>query len=90
MSNLDNLKCIKLVTDADFGIEPKPLNNPITRFGARGIVLRADGKMALFNKAKMNEYKLPGGVLTLAKAQMLHLLVKCVKRLVAPLKTLSH
>lgn len=61
MSNLDNSKCIKLVTDADFGIEPKPLNNPITRFGARGIVLRADGKMALFNKAKMNEYKLPGG-----------------------------
>lgn len=61
MNNLNNLKCIKTITDADFGIEPKPLNNPITRQGARGIVVRADGKIALFNKAKMNEYKLPGG-----------------------------
>jgi 8-oxo-dGTP diphosphatase len=61
MTNLNNLKCIKTITDADFGIEPKPLNNPITRQGARGIVVRADGKIALFNKAKMNEYKLPGG-----------------------------
>lgn len=61
MANLDNLKCIKVITDADFGIEPKPLNNPITRLGARGIVVREDGKIAVFNKAKMNEYKLPGG-----------------------------
>ena len=61
MANLDNLKCIKVITDADFGIEPKPLNNPVTRLGARGIVVREDGKIAVFNKAKMNEYKLPGG-----------------------------
>lgn len=61
MANLDNLKCIKVITDADFGITPKPLNNPITRLGARGIVVSTDGKIAVFNKQKMNEYKLPGG-----------------------------
>lgn len=59
--NLNELKCIKVVTDADFGITPQPLNNPVTRNGARGIVVAPDGKIALFNKEKMNEYKLPGG-----------------------------
>ena len=29
--------------------------------GARGIVLRDDGKIAVFNKKTKNEYKLPGG-----------------------------
>lgn len=58
---MEDLKCIKLVTDADLGLPVTPLNNPYTRFGARGIVVRNDGKIALFYKSKMNEYKLPGG-----------------------------
>ena len=37
------------------------LNNPKVRTASRGIVLRDDGKIALFYKSKMNEYKLPGG-----------------------------
>lgn len=61
MYNTNNLKCIKLVTDEDLGLEITELNNPYTRYGARGIVARSDGKIALFYKAKMNEYKLPGG-----------------------------
>ena len=31
------------------------------RLGARGIVIREDGKIAIFNKSNKNEYKLPGG-----------------------------
>ena len=58
---MNNLKCIKIVTDKDLGLEVAPLNNPITRFASRGIVIRNDGKIALFYKEKMNEYKLPGG-----------------------------
>lgn len=58
---MEDLKCIKLVTDEDLGLPVTPLNNPITRQGARGIVVRSDGKIALFYKSKMNEYKLPGG-----------------------------
>jgi len=55
------MNCIAVVTDEDFGLERKELYNPIVRFGARGIVLREDGKMAVFCKEKINEYKLPGG-----------------------------
>ena len=58
---MENLKCIKIVTDEDLGLEVTPLNNPITRLASRGIVIRNDGKIALFYKEKMNEYKLPGG-----------------------------
>ena len=36
-------------------------NNPYIRYGARGIVRRNDGKIAIFNKKNKNEYKLPGG-----------------------------
>ena len=34
---------------------------PKTRTSARGIVLRNDGKIAVFYKSNKNEYKLPGG-----------------------------
>ena len=61
MENLNNLKCIKIVTDADLGSTETPLNNPIVRYSARGIVVRNDGKIAVLYKEKMNEYKLPGG-----------------------------
>ena len=53
--------CIKKITDEDFGLKSVKFNNPRTRKGARGIVKRNDGKIALLFKSNMNEYKLPGG-----------------------------
>ena len=49
------------ITDTDIGEEDKELENPRVRLAARGIVIREDGKIAVFNKANKNEYKLPGG-----------------------------
>lgn len=49
------------ITDKDIGEEYKQLENPRVRRAARGIVIREDGKIAVFNKANKNEYKLPGG-----------------------------
>lgn len=37
------------------------MDNPRLRLGARGIVIREDGKIAIFSKSNKNEYKLPGG-----------------------------
>ena len=37
------------------------MDNPKLRLGARGIVIREDGKIAIFNKSNKKEYKLPGG-----------------------------
>ena len=37
------------------------MKKPQLRLGARGIVIREDGKIAIFNKSNKNEYKLPGG-----------------------------
>ena len=54
-------KCIGIIKDEDVGGKSYVLNKPKTRVSARGIVIRADGKIALFNKTKKNEYKLPGG-----------------------------
>ena len=50
-----------VITDADFGLQDTPLDNPRTRFGARGIIQNDEGKIAVFNKQVKNEYKLPGG-----------------------------
>jgi len=55
------MKLIYKVTDKDIGEIPVEMKNPRTRLGARGIVVREDGKIAVFNKANKNEYKLPGG-----------------------------
>lgn len=55
------MDCIRILTDEDFGLKSIPFNNPRIRYGARGIVIREDGKIAIFNKTKKNEYKLPGG-----------------------------
>ena len=55
------MELIAKITDEDIGEEIKELNNPKLRFGARGIVIRDDGKIAVFNKSNKNEYKLPGG-----------------------------
>ena len=54
-------KLICKITDTDIGGKEGNLNNPRLRLGARGIVLRDDGKIAVFNKSNKNEYKLPGG-----------------------------
>ncbi len=55
------MNCIKILTDEDFGLSSIEFNNPRIRYGARGIIVRDDGKIALFNKKNKNEYKLPGG-----------------------------
>lgn len=54
-----NLICA--ITDKDLNEESVEMSNPEIRYGARGIVIRSDGKIAVFNKSKKNEYKLPGG-----------------------------
>lgn len=54
-----NLIC--KITDNDIGENYIEINNPKIRLGARGIVIRDDGKIAIFNKTNKNEYKLPGG-----------------------------
>lgn len=55
------MKCIRVLKDEDFGLESVEFNNPRVRYGARGIIIREDGKIAIFNKSNKNEYKLPGG-----------------------------
>ena len=55
------MECIKVLKDEDFGLNSVEFNNPRIRYGARGIVIRNDGKIAIFNKSNKNEYKLPGG-----------------------------
>lgn len=56
---MENL--IAKITDNDFGLEFCDMKNPQLRKGARGIVIREDGKIAIFNKVNKHEYKLPGG-----------------------------
>lgn len=55
------MKCIFRVTDKCFGLEENKVVDPIKRRASRGIVVRDDGKIAVFCKQKKNEYKLPGG-----------------------------
>lgn len=52
---------IDKITDKDLNEKSIEMTNPRMRYGARGIVIRNDGKIAVFNKSKKNEYKLPGG-----------------------------
>ena len=55
------MKLICKITDEDIGEVSIKMDNPKLRLGARGIVVREDGKIAVFNKSNKNEYKLPGG-----------------------------
>lgn len=55
------MNCIRVLVDEDFGLNSVEFNNPRIRKGARGIIINSDGKIAVFNKANKNEYKLPGG-----------------------------
>ena len=44
----ENLIC--KITDEDIGEKSVNMMNPKLRLGARGIVIREDGKIAIFNK----------------------------------------
>ena len=55
------MELIYKVIDEDIGEKAFEFQNPRVRLGARGIVIREDGKIAVFNKSNKNEYKLPGG-----------------------------
>ena len=55
------MELICKITDEDIGKVSVKMDNPRLRLGARGIVVREDGKIAVFNKSNKNEYKLPGG-----------------------------
>ncbi len=52
---------IDTITDKNIGEESVNVKEFRTRRASRGIILREDGKIAVFNKANKNEYKLPGG-----------------------------
>lgn len=52
---------IGIIKNKDLGLKGKKLDNPRERISARGIIIREDGKIAIFNKSKKHEYKLPGG-----------------------------
>ena len=57
-----NIKNIVKITDSDFNIKEKNnIEEAIIRFGARGIVLNDEVKIAIIHKVNKNEYKLPGG-----------------------------
>ena len=55
------MEVIDRITDEDLNEKSVEMLNPRLRYAARGIVIRNDGKIAVFNKSKKNEYKLPGG-----------------------------
>ncbi len=52
---------IAVIKDEDIGEISKNNKEPKIRIGARGIVVRFDGKIALFFEEKKGDYKLPGG-----------------------------
>ena len=49
------------IKDEDIGEKSKKVDKYRQRYGARGIVIKEDGNIAIFNKALKNEFKLPGG-----------------------------
>lgn len=54
------MRKFRLISDADFGLEIKEMDNPTVRYAARGIVINND-KIAVLHKKNKNEYKLIGG-----------------------------
>lgn len=50
------MKCIKTLVDEDFGLKSINFDNPRIRYGARGIIIGFDGKIAIFNKIKKDSY----------------------------------
>lgn len=62
LKSTENLKQIAVVTDEDFGITKQVHDTPpLTRLGARGIIINRHNQIAVFNKTKKNEFKLTGG-----------------------------
>lgn len=57
----EKINLIDTIKDEDIGENSVPVENYRQRYGARGIVVKEDGKIAVFNKQAKNEYKLPGG-----------------------------
>lgn len=55
------MKCIKTITDEDFGLKMTPFKEGKHRFGARGLVFNDKQQIAILYKRKQNEYKLIGG-----------------------------
>lgn len=56
------MKCIKVLTDKDFGLTNLPMENPQNRLGARGIIFnKCNNKIAILHKQAKNEFKLIGG-----------------------------
>lgn len=53
------MELICKITDEDINEKTVSMENPRLRLAARGIVVREDGKIAVFNKSNKNEYKLP-------------------------------
>lgn len=58
---MEKMKVIGTITDKDFGILSKDLENPTIRYGARGIIFNSHREIAIFNKKNKNEFKIPGG-----------------------------
>lgn len=61
MDSSSNQSYFKIITDADFGLTPKSLENAVTRSGARGIILDDQGKVAVLHMTNIDVYKLIGG-----------------------------
>lgn len=57
----DRINLITQINDEDIGEKSVNVQKYRQRFGARGIVIRENGKIAVFNKSLKNEFKLPGG-----------------------------
>lgn len=56
------MNIISTIKDEDVGYgESKIMENPRVRYAARGIVINQNNEIAIFNKTKKNEFKLPGG-----------------------------
>ena len=55
------INLIAEIKDEDIGEKSVPVEKYRVRYGARGIVFKEDGKIAVFNKKAKNEFKLPGG-----------------------------
>ena len=65
------MNLIYKVNDNDIGEKYTGINNPKTRLGARGIVIREDDKIVVFNKTKKKSNLLVVALMS----------VKCLKKL---------
>lgn len=55
------MNLITQITDADIGDGDAHLLDHVSRYAARGILLRNDGKVGIIHMSAINNYKLPGG-----------------------------